>query len=152
MEHWRQFENCTSLEKVTIGNGVTNIQKVLSGLYSGDFAINMPSSITKINESAFRECTALEQIVLPESLTTIGISAFVVVLHWKMFLSPIMWKQLEVMLFGAVQTLFLLFCRKLTQVVVGTFQKTHFTEEITIPIVLLLWEVMILMVVQVWKK
>ncbi len=100
------FNNCTSLTSVTIGNSVTTIEiEAFSNCYSlkefkGKFAADggcclivdgvlnafalgcgatqytIPDSVTTIGSSAFSFCKSLTSVTIPESVTTIGASAF----------------------------------------------------------------------------
>ncbi|MBQ6661362.1 MAG: leucine-rich repeat protein [Clostridia bacterium] len=70
------FQNCTSLESITIPDNVTSIGDSAFQFCSGLTNVNIPESVVTIGESAFQECTNLESIILPDGLTTIGESAF----------------------------------------------------------------------------
>lgn len=70
------FRNCTSLQSITLQNGLTHI---------GDHAFNgcasltdlsLPDGLTSISGSAFYGCTGLTVDTLPDGLTTIGAYAF----------------------------------------------------------------------------
>jgi len=78
----------TSLETVILSVGVqeigdfafcncTNLKKV--SMY-GD-TLNMPSTLKKIGNYAFKACSKLEEIHLPDGLTTIGEQAFIGCTH-----------------------------------------------------------------------
>ena len=73
------FAECDNLEIVTFASGST-----LSTIEHDTFAncikltsINIPNSVTVINELAFQSCESLQSITLPTALQTIGESAFV---------------------------------------------------------------------------
>ena len=65
----------TSLQTATINGG----DKIPEGAFKGCTAlvsITIPDSITAIGESAFENCTSLDSITIPEKVTEIGASAF----------------------------------------------------------------------------
>ena len=99
------FYNCNSLTSVTIGDGVTTIKKQAFGWcsslqeFNGKFAsedgrylikdgeliifapagltsYTIPNSVTTIGKSAFSGCSSLTSITIPDSITTIGGNAF----------------------------------------------------------------------------
>ena len=70
------FQNCTSLESITIPDTVTSIGNSAFQFCSSLTNVSIPESVTTIGESAFQECTNLESIILPDGITTIGESAF----------------------------------------------------------------------------
>ena len=70
------FNNCISLESITIPNGVTCIGWHLFQYCSSLKNVVIPNSVTRIDESAFDYCTSLTSIVLPQGVTDIGSSAF----------------------------------------------------------------------------
>ncbi len=79
------FMGCTAIQEVNIGDSVTILPKYLfEGYYSGEeylpnlTSINIPSSVTTIEEGVFEYCTNLDTVTFDENsqLTTIGKSAF----------------------------------------------------------------------------
>lgn len=58
------FENCTSLEKVVIGDGE-------SLAYADEI-----SALKTVGSCAFKNCTALKEIVIPSSVTSFGTTPF----------------------------------------------------------------------------
>ena len=68
------FNGNTTIEKITLPEGLTIIRGLndCTALKS----INIPSTVTTIDTSAFYGCTALKKIVLPDSVTTIEYQAF----------------------------------------------------------------------------
>ena len=70
------FNNCVSLANITLSNSVTFIGKYAFKGCSSLTNITIPSGLTGINESCFENCKSLTSIDLPSGLTTIGNSAF----------------------------------------------------------------------------
>ena len=80
------FENCTSLKSITIYNSETNVDNEPSVdneeplIYNETSADNEPSTksenLKKIEEGAFKGCTSLTSITIPNSVTKIGDKAF----------------------------------------------------------------------------
>jgi len=76
------FYGCSKLAKVTIGNGVTKIGTVFDTPY-GAFtecvsltSINIPDSVTSIDNAAFQGCTSLTSINIPNGVTIIEYHTF----------------------------------------------------------------------------
>ena len=70
------FGRCTTLEEVTFGENVTEIQPFEFILCSSLKKVTINGTITSLAEKAFYRCEKLQNINLPEGLTTIGIRAF----------------------------------------------------------------------------
>ncbi|MBR5562464.1 MAG: leucine-rich repeat protein [Clostridia bacterium] len=68
-----EFKN---VEKIIIGNGITEISEAAFFGCTSLKEVVMPESLKIIGESAFRNCIALYEISFPDSLETIGGSAF----------------------------------------------------------------------------
>ena len=70
----KMFDGCTSLTSIEIPNGV---QKISRSAFEGSVikSITLPSGIVEIGENAFAGCL-IESIILPDTLKTIGASAF----------------------------------------------------------------------------
>lgn len=76
-EYARTFENCTSLQKLKIGDKVTNIsEKAFSGC-SVLSEINFPESLKNIWDYAFENCIGLKAIIIPKGTEEIGSMAFI---------------------------------------------------------------------------
>ena len=65
-----------SVQKIEIGNGVTNIRQNAFNTCYSLVSITIPNSITSIEESTFNTCSSLSSITIPNSVTSIGNSAF----------------------------------------------------------------------------
>ena len=70
------FGRCTTLEEVTFGESVTEIQPFEFILCSSLKKVTVNGTVTSLAEKAFYKCEKLQTINLPEGLTTIGIRAF----------------------------------------------------------------------------
>lgn len=69
------FKNCSSLKSIVLPEGLTEISDYMF-YNSGIESIVLPKTITSIGIFAFLECYDLMQVVLNEGLATIGGSAF----------------------------------------------------------------------------
>jgi hypothetical protein len=67
---------CSSLNKITLPNSVTNIRENAFHFCSSLTSINIPEGVTNIGESAFCHCSSLISITLPKGVTSIGDDAF----------------------------------------------------------------------------
>lgn len=70
------FGECTSLESVTIGNGITEIGNYAFRGCTSLKSVVIPDSVTKIGEYAFISCSNLEKITIGVGVTSIGDYAF----------------------------------------------------------------------------
>ena len=74
------FRNCTSLKRiVNLGKLVTLTSYENQGTFAGCTSLEevvLPQTVTSIGHNAFLGCTSLSQINLPDGLLSIGISAF----------------------------------------------------------------------------
>ena len=73
------FDDCISLKNVKFSSGIEKIPSNLfyeSGNLNSLTSITIPDSVTTIGGSAFSSCTGLTSIIIPDSVTTIGSSAF----------------------------------------------------------------------------
>ena len=66
----------STIKKVIIENGVTNIGKYTFYNYSNLTTITIPKSVTSIGGFAFAYCKSLTSITIPNSVTSIGGGAF----------------------------------------------------------------------------
>ena len=84
-----EFWNCSSLTNIEVDQDNANYKSIDGNLYAKDGKILVqyatgksdttfiiPSSVTSIGYSAFRDCNSLTSIVIPDSVTSIGPSAF----------------------------------------------------------------------------
>ena len=69
------FLECTSLQKIEIPSGITEISE---SLFSGCKSLNitLPNTIKEIKSNAFYKCSGLRKITLPESVETLNFLAF----------------------------------------------------------------------------
>ncbi len=70
------FEDCYSLESITIPNSVAEIGNEAFRQCESLKEITIPESVSKIGELAFWCCDSLKEITIPESVTEIGEYAF----------------------------------------------------------------------------
>ena len=70
------FENCTALSIVTIGENVKTIPSYAFYGCSGLTSVVIPNSVTSIGVCAFFYCSGLTSVVIPDSVTSIGGAAF----------------------------------------------------------------------------
>ncbi len=71
---WRSVS--TSIKKVIIEDGVTNVENYAFTYYVSLIEVTIPNSVTSIGNSAFNGCRALTEITIPDSVTSIGYGAF----------------------------------------------------------------------------
>ena len=74
---WKAFENCTSLESVTLKEGISNIESNAFYGCTSLKSITIPSSVISIESGAFRSCKNLTNVVISEGVTKIGDDAFI---------------------------------------------------------------------------
>lgn len=70
------FRGCTSLHEIVIPNSVTKIGDDAFMNCTSLYEIVIPNSVTEIGNGAFYGCKSLEEIVIPNSVTYIGPGAF----------------------------------------------------------------------------
>ena len=70
------FERCTTLEEITLGEGLAEIPYRAFAECTSIKHINVPNGATVIREDAFTGCTSLITVVLPSTLTSIEDGAF----------------------------------------------------------------------------
>ncbi len=70
------FRGCTSLESVTIPNGVTSIGDYAFRGCTSLESITIPNSVTSVDNSVFLDCTSLKNVTIGNSVESIGSSAF----------------------------------------------------------------------------
>ena len=70
------FNDCTSLESVTISNSVTKIGQHAFDGCTAIRGMEIPDSVTEIGSEAFHDCSALRTVGLTGNVTKIGSGAF----------------------------------------------------------------------------
>ena len=70
------FVNCTLLETITLGEGLTSIPFMAFFNCSAISKIDIPEGVKVIDENAFEGCSSLVTIVLPSSLESVADSGF----------------------------------------------------------------------------
>lgn len=70
------FYDCSSLESITIPEGVASIGHYAFHKCASLESITLPASITSIEDATFYECPSLTSVTIPDSVTSIGPSAF----------------------------------------------------------------------------
>ena len=70
------FNGCSSLNSISIGNGVTSIERGAFYGCSSLTSINIPDSVTSIGVGAFDSCASLTSITVGDNLISIGELAF----------------------------------------------------------------------------
>ena len=70
------FNDCSSLQSVSIPHSVTSIANYAFAGCSGLTSVIIPESVTSIGNYVFRGCSGLTSVSIPESVTSIGDLAF----------------------------------------------------------------------------
>ena len=70
------FDNCSSLTGITIPDGVTSIGNRAFNNCSRLTGITIPDGVTSIQSNVFRYCSSLTEITIPDGVTSIGDTAF----------------------------------------------------------------------------
>ena len=71
---WEEYKE--NIEKITLGEGITNIGNNAFGNCVAITEIKIPNTATRIGESAFLACVSLESATIPGSVKTIDDGAF----------------------------------------------------------------------------
>lgn len=71
-----QFQRCTNLVSVSIGDGITSIPSNCFGSCSSLNNVILPDSITEIGQSSFSDCSSLTSITLSKNIKKIPNSCF----------------------------------------------------------------------------
>ena len=72
----RAFEQCKSLQSVTIPNSVTSIGDEAFSSCESLQSVTIPNSVKSIGNRAFELCKSLQSVTIPNSVTSIGDGAF----------------------------------------------------------------------------
>lgn len=70
------FNSCSSIQTLEIPNTVTSIDDGAFERCTGLISVKIPNSVTKIGCYAFGNCINLTDVILPKNLETLGSSAF----------------------------------------------------------------------------
>ncbi|MCD8372697.1 MAG: leucine-rich repeat protein [Clostridia bacterium] len=70
------FSLCSSIESVTLGDGLTSVSEYAFYYCTSLKTVNLPEGVTSIGVNAFYNCASLTSINIPESVTSIGDQAF----------------------------------------------------------------------------
>ena len=66
------FKDCTSIEQVTIQDGITIIDDNAFEGCAALTTVSLPASLTSIGQSVFADCTSLNSVVIPRNVTSMG--------------------------------------------------------------------------------
>ena len=69
---WRSLQNCTGLTSVNIPNSVTTIEDEAFSGCKGLVSMEIPSCITTLGSSVFSGCTGLTTFTIPANITSLG--------------------------------------------------------------------------------
>jgi hypothetical protein len=72
--HVGSFEGCTGLTSITIPDSVTSIGSAAFWACSGLETVDFGNGVEIIDAVAFGDCSSLKEIVLPESLKSMGLA------------------------------------------------------------------------------
>lgn len=72
----RMFSNCTKLTNIEIPSSVTTIENGVFEFCTNLSSITIPDNVTSIESYVFRRCTNLSSIIIPDSVTSIESRAF----------------------------------------------------------------------------
>lgn len=75
-QYYKIFNGCTSLESVTIGDGMPTICPSMFAGCTALKSVEIPKSVKIIAYSAFEDCGLLESVTITEGVTSIESSAF----------------------------------------------------------------------------
>ncbi|MBQ7500406.1 MAG: leucine-rich repeat domain-containing protein [Clostridia bacterium] len=70
------YDSATAINKINVGEGVTNISSLAFYGCTTASVIKLPSTVTSIGDRAFKNCGSLKYLNLPDNLTYIGEAAF----------------------------------------------------------------------------
>lgn len=70
------FNGCTLLESVQLPNSITTIDNVAFSDCSSLTNITFPEKLSVINDYVFSDCASLSEVTLPKSVTSVGAGAF----------------------------------------------------------------------------
>lgn len=126
------FEACTRLTEIELPESLTDIEDYAFYCCISLTSIKWPESLTDIGYLAFYGCTSLTSIKLPESLTKIGNSAFYRCTSLSKIELPESLTEIEKYAFADTKLTTINFGPNLKTLEYGTFKNCHF-ESLTIP-------------------
>lgn len=135
------FYNCTGLEEVQFANGCV-VDTLGEAAFKGCSSLKkivLPNGITSLPKQAFAGCSSLESVTLPEGLTTIGVEAFIWTASLKSIKLPSSLKTIDNYGFAMSGLETLVLPEGLTKLGTYTFEYSASLTEVTLPSTITSW-------------